>query len=136
MYSIWFIYGPHCLLCNLEFWCTVTFGLCMDLTVYFVIFWSVSLSLHMDFTVNNVAFQSTELLCLYTPETNSLWLNVFNVKLRKPCRTSLCTMPYIYYISAMLRKEIVQSCDTQCTEGDCDVILIKNLLFLIIMHNL
>ena len=28
--------------------------------------------------------------------------------------------------SAMLRKEIVQNCDTQCTEGDCDVILIKN----------
>ena len=27
---------------------------------------------------------------------------------------------------ATLRKEIVQSCDTQCTEGDCDVILIKN----------
>ena len=35
----------------------------------------------------------------------------------------------------MLWKEIVKSCNTQCTEGDCDVILIKNLLFLIIMHN-
>ena len=29
--------------------------------------------------------------------------------------------------SAMLRKKIVEkSCDTQCTKGDCDVILIKN----------
>ena len=28
--------------------------------------------------------------------------------------------------SAMLRKDIVQSCDTQCTESDCDVIFIKN----------
>ena len=29
-------------------------------------------------------------------------------------------------VSAILRKEIVQSCDTQGTEGDCDIILIKN----------
>ena len=34
----------------------------------------------------------------------------------------------------MLRKDIIPSCDTECTEGDCDVILIKNELFLIIMH--
>ena len=30
--------------------------------------------------------------------------------------------------SAMLRKDVVQSCDTQCTEGDCDVILIEKLI--------
>ena len=28
----------------------------------------------------------------------------------------------------MLRKEIIQSCDTQCTEGDCDVMLIKKII--------
>ena len=29
-------------------------------------------------------------------------------------------------ILAMFRKEMVHICDTQCTEGNCDVTLIKN----------
>ena len=36
--------------------------------------------------------------------------------------------------SDMLKKEIIQSYDTQCTKGDCDVIWIKNESVLIIMH--
>ena len=50
---------------------------------------------------------------------------------------SLCTTECMVVLCCVTsQKEIVQSCDTQCTEGDCDVILIKNVLFLIIMHNL
>ena len=37
--------------------------------------------------------------------------------------------------SAMLRKEIVQKCDTQCTEGDCDVILNKYWWYLVVLRN-
>ena len=47
----------------------------------------------------------------------------------------LMTFSRACIFSEMIRKGIVQSCDTQCTEVDCDVILIKNQFYLIIMDN-
>ena len=42
----------------------------------------------------------------------------------------------MFLYSAILRKKIVQSCDTQFIECDCDVVLIINELFLIIIHSM
>ena len=44
-------------------------------------------------------------------------------------RNLYCTLSYVK------EGNFFQSCDTQCSEDDCDVIMIKNLLFPIKMSN-